>query len=506
MTKSNEAQKAIRRTMFAMLLCAHTSNIYAETGEGANARRSESERIVPSRTPIVAIVGRPNVGKSALFNRLIGKRVAIVESTPGVTRDRLYGLVEWNDRQFTLVDTGGIEAGKVDDVVAQTRAQAQMAIDEADLIVFLVDAKTGVTAQDTDVAQLLRRYRERVLLVANKVESPKTAAGIYEFCSLGFEVPLAVSSIHGLQSGDLLDAIVARLPTQASEDDEDQGSTVRLAIVGQPNVGKSSLVNALLGKQRAVVASSPGTTRDPTDTEIEIDGRTFVIIDTAGIRRHERRGPALEHYSTLRAIAAIGRCDVAFVVIDVMAGATAQDKRIAGLATEEGKGLVLLINKVDLVEGKAFDREQANEILRKEFAFAPYAAIMYASALTKRGVQKLWNAASAVAGERRKRITTAKLNAVVRDAVRARPPAPFRGHALKIYYATQSDVAPPTFVFFVNDARLVHFSYERYIENALRAAFGFEGTPLRLVFRPRVQQDATQADELIASGASDEQG
>jgi len=460
---------------------------------------------VASQTPIVAIVGRPNVGKSALFNRLVGKPVAIVESTSGVTRDRLYGMVEWNGRTFTLVDTGGIEVGAVDDVAAQTRAQAQMAIDEAALIVFVVDAKTGVMAQDTDVALLLRPVRERVLLVANKVESQATSASIYEFCSLGFDVPLAVSSIHGLQSGDLLDAIVDRLPAPDAAPDEGDETTVRLAFVGQPNVGKSSLVNALLGKQRAVVSSSPGTTRDATDSSIEVDGRRFVIIDTAGIRRHERRGPALEHYGTLRAVAAIGRCDVAIVVIDVMAGATAQDQRIAGLAIEEGKGLILLINKLDLVEGKTFDREHASEILRTEFAFAPYAMVMYASALTKRGVHKIWNAAAAVAEQRRLSVPTAKLNLIVRDAVRARPPAAFRGHALKVYYATQSGVAPPTFVFFVNDPRLLHFSYERYLENSLRSAYPFEGTPVRLVFRQRVQQDATKADELIASTASDDQ-
>ena len=452
--------------------------------------------------PIVAIVGRPNVGKSALFNRLVGERVAIVEPTPGVTRDRLYGVVEWNGRQFTLVDTGGIETGRVDDIAAQTRGQAQMAIDEADLIVFVVDAKTGVMPGDTDVANLLRRHRDRVLLVANKVESPKTSASIYEFCSLGFDVPLAVSSIHGLQSGDLLDAIVDRLPAPTLPVDSDD-EAIRIAIVGQPNVGKSLLANALLGRPRAVVADSPGTTRDATDTAIEADGRHFVIIDTAGIRKHERRGPALDHFSVLRAVAAIGRCDVAIVVIDVMSGATAQDRRIAGLAIEEGKGLILLINKVDLVEGSAFDREQASEILRKEFAFAPYASILYASALTKKGVSKIWGAAAAVADERHKRVPTAKLNVVVRDAFRARPPAPFRGHALKIYYATQSSVAPPTFVFFVNDARLLHFSYERYLENALRDTFGFLGTPVRLVFRPRVQQDSTKTDDLIASASEE---
>lgn len=459
---------------------------------------SEAASIV-SETPIVAIVGRPNVGKSALFNRLVGKRMAIVEATPGVTRDRLYGVVEWNDATFALVDTGGIEVGKVDDVTAQTRAQAQMAIDQAALIIFVVDAKTGVMSQDVDVAELLRPYRDRVLLVANKVESPATAASIYEFCSLGFDVPLAVSSIHGLQSGDLLDTIVTRLPPPAPPPDDDD-ATVRLAFVGQPNVGKSSLVNALLGQQRAVVAATPGTTRDATDTAIDVDGRRFVIIDTAGIRKHERRGPALEHFGTLRAVAAIGRCDVAVLVIDVMAGATTQDQRIAGLAIEEGKGLILLLNKLDLVENAAFDREQANELIRTAFAFAPYASIMYVSALTKRGVHKIWDAAAAVAGARRTRVPTAKLNLVVRDAFRARPPAPFRGKAMKIYYATQTAVGPPTFVFFVNDPRLLHFSYQRYLENSLREAFPFEGTPVRLVFRPRVQQDTTDADTLIAAG------
>jgi GTP-binding protein len=447
--------------------------------------------------PVVAIVGRPNVGKSALFNRLVGSRAAIVEPTPGVTRDRLYGVVDWNGREFVLVDTGGIESGHLDDVTAQTRDQAQLAIDEADVVVFVVDAKAGLMPQDTDVANLLRKHRGRVLLVANKVESPKSAASIYEFCPLGFEVPLAVSAIHGLQSGDLLDAIVSRFPPPRERSDE-ESATVRLAIVGQPNVGKSSLVNALLGRPRAVVSHQPGTTRDATDTAIETEGRRFVVIDTAGIRRHERRGPALEHMSTLASVAAIGRCDVALVVIDAMAGATAQDQRIAGLAVEEGKGLVLLVNKIDLVSA-SFDREQAGEILQKEFAFAPYASVWYVSAKTKRGVAKVWSVAATVADERRKRVPTAKLNVVVRDAVRARPPAPFRGRTLKIYYATQSDVAPPTFVFFVNDGRLVHFSYERYLENTLRDAFGFAGTPVRLVFRPRVQQDATVATDLIAS-------
>jgi GTP-binding protein len=474
--------------------------------EGEDAAESERSSTVSSDfLPIVAIVGRPNVGKSALFNRLVGERVAIVEPTPGVTRDRLYATVNWNGREFMLVDTGGIEVGRVEDVVARTREQTAMAIGQAGLIIFVVDAKAGVMPQDTDVANLLRKHHKNVLLVANKVESLKANAGIYEFCSLGFGVPLAVSAIHGLQSGDVLDAIVARLPAQTVSQTEDQ-PPVRLAIVGQPNVGKSSLVNALLGTTRAVVAPTPGTTRDTTDTPIEIDGRRFVVIDTAGIRRHERAGPAVERYSVLRAVAAIGRCDVAIVVIDALAGATSQDQRIAGLATEAGKGLILLVNKIDLVAKGSFDRSDASDILRKEFAFAPYARILYASALTKKGLAKIWPVAAEVAGERRKRVATAKLNTILRDALAARPPSPFRGRALKVYYATQTDVAPPTFVFFVNDGRLVHFSYERYLENTLRDSFGFAGTPVRLVFRPRMQQDTTKAQDLIASSREQSPG
>lgn len=458
---------------------------------------------VSAATPIVAIVGRPNVGKSALFNRLVGKRMAIVEETSGVTRDRLYGTAEWAGRSFMLVDTGGIETDVVDDVGAQTRVQAQIAIEEAQLILFVVDAKTGVMPSDIDVAGLLRPCSDRVLLVANKVESPITAASIYEFCSLGFGVPLEVSSIHGLQSGDLLDAIVARLPSADPAAEEDDAGHIGLAIVGQPNVGKSSLVNALVGKERAVVASSPGTTRDATDTEVAVKGRRFTIIDTAGIRRHASRGTALEHYSTLRAIAAISRSDVAVVVIDVMTGVKAQDKRIAGLAVEEGKGLVLFMNKTDLVSNASFDRQEAKAVILKEFAFAPYAAVMFGSALTKKGLHRIWRTIADVADERRKHVPTAKLNQVVRDAFRSRPPAPFRGHALKCYYVTQADVAPPLFVFFVNDPRLIHFSYERYLENTLRGAFGFAGTPMRLQFKPRVQQDKTDAEALITAATGE---
>ena len=452
---------------------------------------------------MVAIVGRPNVGKSALFNRLVGKRLAIVEPTPGATRDRLYAPVEWQGRTMTFVDTGGIETGRLEDVRAQTRMQAELAIREADVVVFVVDAQDGLMPGDSDVAAMLRPSRERVLVVANKVESPKTAAVVYEFCELGFDVPLAVSAIHGLQSGDLLDAILAKLPawTPAPKRDE---SVIHLAIVGQPNVGKSSLLNALVGGERAVVSPEPGTTRDATDTPVELDGRAFVVIDTAGIRRHANQGPALEYFSSLRSVAAIGRCDVALLLVDAVAGVTAQDRRIAGLALEEGKALAIMLNKWDLVDPGAVDRQEIDRRLRAEFAFAPYVPILYGSALTKKGLAKIYRSIVVIFDQRRKRIATARLNQVVRDAFRLRPPAPFRGHELKCHYATQSGVAPPEIVFFVNDPRLVHFSYERYLENALRDSFGFEGTPLRLVFRPRVRQDARRSKDIIAASVAED--
>jgi GTP-binding protein len=457
---------------------------------------TESPYPVP-KTPIVALVGRPNVGKSSLFNRLVGERHAIVDETPGVTRDRLYAPVEWNGRTFTLVDTGGIITGRVEDLAAQTRAQAEIAIREADAIVFVVDAQAGVMPGDIDVANLLRPRSDRVLLVANKVESPQTDAAIYEFCTLGFDVPFAVSAIHGLQSGDLLDAIAAKLPLPVEAPTADE-NVIRLAIVGQPNVGKSSLVNALLGEARAVVSPEPGTTRDATDTPAHAEGRDFVLIDTAGLKRHDRFGGApLDYYSSLRAVAAIGRSDVALLLVDAQAGVTAQDRRIAGLAVEEGKSLAIMVNKWDLVDTQTIQRADVETALAQEFAFAPYAPVLFGSALTKKGVHKIWAAIAALFDERRKRVATAVLNQVVRDAFRVHPPAAFRGRELKFYYATQTGVAPPEFVFFVNDPRLLHFSYQRHLENTLRDAFGFSGAPLRMIFRPRVRQDRTKAEDVI---------
>lgn len=456
-----------------------------------------------SAAPVIALVGRPNVGKSSLFNRLVGRRQAIVDETPGVTRDRLYAPLEWAGRTLTVVDTGGIEAGSVADITEQTRAQAELAIREADVVVFVVDAQTGPLPGDSDVAELLRPKREKVLLVANKVESPATAASIYEFCELGFDVPMAVSAIHGLQSGDVLDAIIAKLPPETASGEQADDDTIHLAIVGQPNVGKSSLVNALVGRQRVIVSPEPGTTRDATDTAIDSSGRSYVIIDTAGIRKQVKTGPALEYYSSLRAVAAIGRADVALLVIDATTGVTSQDRHIAGLAIEEGKALVILVNKWDLVDTALVDRKDTDAALRAEFAFAAYAPILYASALTRKNVHKIWATVAAAFDERRKRVPTAKLNQVVRDVFRVHPPPSFRGRVLKCHYVTQASVAPPEFVFFVNDPELLHFSYERHLENSLRAAFGFEGTPLKLVLRRRVRQDHRKADEIIVAGASE---
>ena len=454
-----------------------------------------------SAAPIIALVGRPNVGKSSLFNRLVGERQAIVDAEPGVTRDRLYAALEWAGRTMTVVDTGGIDTDCAADIPAQTRAQAELAIEQADVVIFVVDAKAGVMPGDSDVAALLRPKAEKVLLVANKVESPATTASIYEFCSLGFGVPLAVSAIHGLQSGDLLDAVVAKLPPQTVALENESDATIHLAIVGQPNVGKSSLVNALTGERRAVVAETPGTTRDATDTAVSFGGRDHVIIDTAGIRKHAKTGPALDYYASLRAVSAIGRCDVALLVIDALSGVTSQDRRIADLAAEEGKALVILLNKWDLVDSAAISRKDTEEELRAEFAFAPYVPILYASALTKKGVHKIWGTVAAAFDERRKRVPTAKLNQVVRDLFRVHPPPSYRGRVMTCYYSTQSAVAPPTFVFFVNDTRLLHFSYERYLENGLRDAFGFAGTPIKLVFRTRVRQDTTRSAEIIVGAA-----
>ncbi len=449
-----------------------------------------AEALAPSlrvRPATVAVVGRPNVGKSALFNRLLGQRLAIVEDTPGVTRDRLYALTEWRNRTFTLVDTGGIDAGfdPSDAIAHGTRAQAESAARDADVIVLTVDAQDGLVSADEDVAHILRRTRKPVILAANKIESPKAAASVHaEFSSLGFGEPLGVSALHGEGTGDLLDAIVERLPPDdfgAQESPE-----LALALIGQPNVGKSSLLNALLDEERAIVSEVPGTTRDAIDTLLRWSGRSFRLIDTAGVYKKAGQHGPIEYYSSLRSLKAISRSDVVILLIDALRGPTNQDRRLAGIALEERKALVIVGNKYDLVraQGEYSQAELAAEI-HAQMPFASFAPVTFLSALTKRRLQSLMPLVERVARNLDRRIPTAKLNAIVRDAVLAHPPPIQSGKPLKILYASQPQTHPPLFVFHVNDPELVPSSYRRFIEHTLRGEFDFEGVPLTLDFRSR---------------------
>jgi GTP-binding protein len=449
-----------------------------------------TEALAPSlrvRPATVAVVGRPNVGKSALFNRLLGQRLAIVEDTPGVTRDRLYALAEWRNRTFTLVDTGGIDADfdPLDAIAQGTRAQAESAARDADVIVLIVDAQDGLVAADQDVADILRRTRKPVILAANKVESPKAAASVHaEFSGLGFGEPLGVSALHGEGTGDLLDAIVEKLPPEdpaALESPE-----LALALIGQPNVGKSSLLNALLNEERAIVSDVPGTTRDAIDTLLQWSGRTFRLIDTAGVYKKANQHGAIEYYSSLRSLKAISRSDIVLLLIDALKGPTNQDRRLAGIALEERKALIIVGNKYDLVRelGEYSQPELAAEI-HAQMPFASFAPVTFLSALTKRRLQSLMPLVEKVAHNLDRRIPTAKLNTIVRDAVLAHPPPIQSGKPLKILYVSQPQTHPPLFVFHVNDPELVPASYRRFIENTLRNEFEFEGVPLTLEFRSR---------------------
>ena len=443
------------------------------------------------RPATVAVVGRPNVGKSALFNRLLGQRLAIVEDTPGVTRDRLYALAEWRNRTFTLVDTGGIDLDlDPSDAIAQgTRAQAESAARDADVIVLTVDAQDGLVAADEDVAGILRRTRKPVILAANKIESPKAAASIHaEFSALGFGEPLGVSALHGEGTGDLLDAIVEKLPPEdptALESPE-----LALALIGQPNVGKSSLLNALLDEERTIVSDVPGTTRDAIDTLLTWSGRTFRLIDTAGVYKKANQHGTIEYYSSLRSLKAISRADIVILLIDALKGPTNQDRRLAGIALEERKALIIVGNKYDLVRelGEYSQPELAAEI-HAQMPFASFAPVTFLSALTKRRLQSLMPLVEKVARNLDRRIPTAKLNAIVRDAVLAHPPPIQSGKPLKILYASQPQRHPPLFVFHVNDPELVPASYRRFIENTLRGEFDFEGVPLTFEFRSRREGD-----------------
>ena len=471
--------------------------------------------------PLVAIVGRPNVGKSTFFNRMIGERLAIVEDLPGTTRDRLYGDTDWNGRTFTFIDTGGLELGsgipvgqiglnnQPGDLMNHVMAQAQLAIDEADVIVFMVDARSGITSADQDVADLLRRANKPVIVAANKADNAARRMDAVEFYSLGLGEPVDISSIQGTGTGDLLDRIVEELPPVDETDDEDEEGIPRIAIVGRPNVGKSSLLNSIMGYQRSIVSDVPGTTRDAIDTEIEFEGHKIKLVDTAGIRRRGRVGVGIEKYSVLRSIRALERSDIAVLLIDASEGLAAQDTHIAGEIHEAAKGVIVIVNKWDLAqEQRKAEREGVyahpndeiesaegyRDIVAEGLKFIPYAPVIFASAKTGYHVKSVLEAALKIAEMRHLRVPTARLNEVVQDAIRRHSPTVIRTKPLKIFYATQARVNPPTFIFFVNDPEAVHFSYERYLENRLREAFSFNGTAIRLQFRARTKEDIKNKD------------
>jgi GTP-binding protein len=437
--------------------------------------------------PIVAVVGRPNVGKSTLFNRLIGERRAVTHDVPGTTRDRLYGQVDWNGRFFTVVDTGGIGLDLDDVLLGEVVEQAREAISEADVILFILDAQTGPTGADLEVAELLRRTDKPVILAANKVENRRTELASNDFYELGLGDPMPLSAIQGEGTGDLLDAIVSSLPP-SGDAPEETDLAASVAIVGRPNVGKSSLLNALTGQRRSIVSPQPGTTRDPIDTLVRYYDQNLLLIDTAGIRRRGRIEQGVEKFSVLRAIRAIERADVVALLIDAAEGITAQDTHVAGYAHEAAKGLIIVVNKWDLIEKDSYTADAYLARLQDALSFAPYAPVVFTSAVTGLRVQKVLDLALDIQRERQKRVPTATLNNVVREAVAAHRISA-HGRQLKVYYTTQAETSPPTFVFFVNDPTMVHFSYRRYLENRLRDAFHFTGTGIRLIFRGRKEDD-----------------
>ena len=435
--------------------------------------------------PIVAIVGRPNVGKSMLFNKLIGKRLSIVEDTPGVTRDRIYGETDWNGRSFTLIDTGGIEPRTDDQILAFMRDQARIAIENATVIIFLTDIKTGLTASDQEVANLLLRSGKPIVLAVNKMDSTGSAPDpdFYEFYNLGLGDPIAVSAVHGHGTGDLLDACLRYFPPEEEEEEEDDA--IKVAVIGKPNAGKSSLVNRILGEERVIVSDVAGTTRDAIDSRFENDKGKFVFIDTAGIRRKSKVEEDIEKYSVLRATMAIERSDVCLILIDATEGVTEQDTKVAGLAHEAGKASIIVVNKWDLVEKDGKTMDKMRQDIRRDLAYMTYAPILFISALTGQRVDRLFDLINYVNDQAATRITTGMLNNVLEDAqTRVQPPTD-KGRRLKIYYVTQTGVKPPHFVFFCNDARLFHFSYQRYLENQLRSTFGLEGTPIKITIRQK---------------------
>ena len=433
--------------------------------------------------PIVAVVGRPNVGKSTFFNKITGRRISIVEDTPGVTRDRIYADAEWLGYEFVLIDTGGIEFAPDDVILEQMRIQSQIAIDTADVILFMVDVREGITATDHEVADILRKTRKPVLLVCNKTDTRKLEDDMYDFYSLGLGSPIPISSQQQLGLGDLLDKVVERFPP--SKDRDDDRDVIRVAILGKPNVGKSSLVNRLLGEERVIVSDRPGTTRDAIDTPFTVGDREYVLIDTAGIRRKSRISHNIERYSVIRALTAVTRSDVSILVIDACEGPTEQDTKIAGHIHDEGKGCIVLVNKWDLVDKDNRTLEEYRKNIRNKLAFIDYAPVMFVSAKTGQRVNSILDMVDRVSGQAALRVSTGVLNDIIGEATLMNQPPSDKGKRLKIYYGTQFAVKPPTFALFVNDKKLMHFSYLRYMENQLRDAFGFEGTPIRIIVRER---------------------
>lgn len=437
--------------------------------------------------PVVAIVGRPNVGKSTLFNKIAGRRISIVEDTPGITRDRIYADAEWSGRDFTLIDTGGIEPSSTDIILSQMRNQANLAIDMADVIVFMVNIKDGVTAADGEVAAMLRKCGKPVIPVCNKVDSPgNPPLEMYEFYNLGIGELFPVSSIHGLGVGDLLDEIVSHFPEDTGDDEDED--VIHVAIIGKPNAGKSSLINKILGEDRVIVSSIAGTTRDAIDSTYEKDGQKYVLIDTAGMRKRGKISEDVERYSVVRALNAVDRADACVILVDATEGVTEQDTKIAGYAHDNGKACVIAVNKWDLVEKETNTMNNFKNKIKDGFNFMMYAPSIFISAKTGQRIDQLFDLINSAVAENSKRISTGLLNDVINEAIAMVQPPSDKGRRLKIYYATQASVKPPTFILFVNNAELAHYSYMRYLENQLRAKFGFEGTPIKFIVREKTKK------------------
>lgn len=436
--------------------------------------------------PIVAVVGKPNVGKSTFFNKIVGKRISIVEDTPGVTRDRIYAEAEWRGVPFIIIDTGGIEPASEDMLLIQMRNQAQIAMETADVIVFLVDGKAGLTSEDRDVAGLLMRTGKPVILTANKIDTARMTDDFYDFYELGLGEPVPISSANQLGLGDLLDQILEYFPKKNEEEEEEDN--VKIAVIGKPNVGKSSLINALLGEERVIVSEIAGTTRDSIDTPFSRGEDRYVLIDTAGIRRKSRVTEDIERYSVIRAISAIERCDVCLLMLDAEEGVSEQDKKIAGIAHEEGKGVIIVVNKWDLIEKDTHTMSKFKKQIEQELSYLSYAPILFISVLKRQRIFQVLEMASHVANQRSMRIPTGQLNNLIADATMMRQPPSDKGKKLKIYYVSQVGIRPPLFSFKVNSRELMHFSYSRYLENRIRDAFGFEGTSVKFVFREKGEE------------------